>query len=230
MSPNINRVLGDNGPFEYATIAVPALPAMYNEDLVDAAKYAGFQLTIAFGYSGDSAQYPVTDVNFAYAGMNLTLKGRNWREDKTLLSVSYTRDMLTAHICPGGCDSYYAQGMSSQGIADPLLGSNARGHHESEEHYWSKVSEAVRSALSLYPQRPVEIVVLHGESAKDERFRSVLHQELARSRAGGDGLVLHSFDPVFAGAIGAAKLGLDCMINDHWYGCIPDLRVQQQGW
>ena len=230
LKPSINDMLGDDGPFEYATIAVPALPAMYNEDLVDAAKYTGFQLTIAGRASGDAAQYPMSDVSFAHSGMNLTLEGEDMWHGKTLLSVGYTGDMLTAHVCPNGCDSYYAFYLSLQGIADPLLGSDAKPNNELGEDYWSRVSEAIRSALDSERYYPIDTVVVHGASATDGRLRSVLHQELKKSQANGDKLALQSFDPVFAGAIRAAKLGLDCMVNDHWYSCIPDLRVQQQGW
>ena len=59
-------------------LTAPYLPALYMEDLLDAAEHVGLQLLTLPWYifrSGDSAQWPVSHINSAMAGMGLGLDG-----------------------------------------------------------------------------------------------------------------------------------------------------------
>jgi hypothetical protein len=66
-----NSFLGPLGPVDLAFVTIPYLPALYMEDLVDAFEYTGIRLLTLPWYvhrSGDQAQWPVTEINTAYAG------------------------------------------------------------------------------------------------------------------------------------------------------------------
>ena len=69
-------------------VTVPPLPAMYMEDLVDAAAFVGLQaLTLPWGIHSDpySEHLPVTETNTAFAGMGLGLDSIFPSKDETEL-------------------------------------------------------------------------------------------------------------------------------------------------
>lgn len=241
----INEALGDLGPFKYGTIAVPYLPAIYNEDLVDAAEYAGFQLITPFKLSGDAEEQPISDINFSFCGMRLG-SCRNFTNDTVdagynvsekregdTLSISFTMDMLTAHVTPmcGSAQYFYA----AFGIADPWLGRGAIDVYASSDQYWAAVGAALVDALDSYSwrARELELVIVHGESATDPDFQHVLREKVTTYQTTKEMPTVVMKEPLYAAALGAAELGKRCMLTDgaaYFGGCIPDLRPKSQGW
>jgi hypothetical protein len=141
-------LLEPEGPLELAFVTVPNLPAMYLQDLVDAAEYSNFQLLTLPSYihrSGDQGQWPVTELNTAYAGNglvgpsgliidanscldkngktcscdngNTTLQNVAWSEN--VFSVLFTKKALTAHVLPISSATHY---YNAVGVADFSLG------------------------------------------------------------------------------------------------------------
>ena len=142
-----------------AFITVPNLPALYLEDLVDAAQHVNVQLLTLpnnMHRSGDQAQWPVSELNTAFAGNGFGLEGlysRNVRAEAydgdddddndddnnsdssvpkipwsdNVLSVLFTNIALTAHVLPlSSAPHFYA----ASGIANFSLGLlSSRRHH-----------------------------------------------------------------------------------------------------
>lgn len=239
LSGPINEALGSLGPYNYGTIAVPHLPGIYNEDILDAAKYAGFQLIVAYSPPGDLADRPVSDVVFAQCGEGLRDCAHTTNASHAklnivhgdlynILSVSFTMDMLTAHLGPGRASYYYLNG-----IANPWLGRGAVEIYPSIEDYWAAVGDAITQGMQSQGSRGSQLggVVVYGENATDPDFQRILRQTVARYQDSKRLPRVYMDEPLYSAAIGAAELGKQCMLNPHsWWSCIPDLRPKMQGW
>ncbi len=151
-----NSFLGPLEPLELAFITVPNLPALYLEDLADAAEHIKVQLLTLPSYihrSGDQAQWPVSELNTAFAGNGFGLDGlysRNinarlydddnddnnnsnnsdssvlkkpWSEN--VLSVLFTKTALTVHVLPLSVAAHF---YAADGIANFSLGLSSRQH------------------------------------------------------------------------------------------------------
>lgn len=142
----VNSWLREGGLDEMQVVffTAPYLPALYMEDLLDAAEYVGVQLLTLPWYifrSGGAAQWPVSHVNSGMAGMGLGLDGvfgfsglsvergngkgeegegeeeKPWSDN--LFSVLFTEQALTAHVGPfTWAPHFYA----ANGIANFSLG------------------------------------------------------------------------------------------------------------
>ncbi|CAK1361028.1 hypothetical protein CB0940_03562 [Cercospora beticola] len=68
----VSATLGETGPLKYGTIAVPNLPALYNEDLLDAAHFVGFELILGRpAHPEDNAEeVPLHDLIYTLEGMD----------------------------------------------------------------------------------------------------------------------------------------------------------------
>ncbi|KAF2162478.1 hypothetical protein M409DRAFT_27103 [Zasmidium cellare ATCC 36951] len=242
----VNKALGDLGPLKYATIATPYLPALFNEDLDDIAEYAGFQLITPFKLSGDSEHKAITDINFSFCGMRLgncqsfTNQTVNQEldvspeSDDEILSVSYSIDMLTAHVSPlGGFANYF---YAASGIADPWLGRGALEMYSSPHEYWTAVGYALVNATDSYSWRAARLsrVVVHSESATDPDFQRVLRENVTKYQISKSMPPVSMDSPLYAAALDAAELGKRCMLQDdgssYYTGCVPDLHPKMQGW
>ena len=231
---------GEVGSFDYAFVTVPHLPALYNEDLIDACKYVGLQLLTLPWYvfrSGDQAEWPVTEVNTAMAGndlgicedfQNLTHCGEQIHcyGSNNVLSVLYTAEALTAHVSPI-CNSmhFYAAG----GIANFSLGYNPA--LPSPNSYWPEIRSALRDAMGSYLDRghTLGLVVAHGEGVISQpSFMTLLLEEVKKAQFSGELPIFTAKNPVYAGARGAAEFGKRCMLTD--LDCIPDLKPRGPGW
>ncbi|KIX01825.1 uncharacterized protein Z518_09552 [Rhinocladiella mackenziei CBS 650.93] len=133
---------------QVAFVTVPNLPALYLQDLIDAAEYVKIQLVTLPGYmfrSGDALQWPVSEINTAMAGngigfpdpssmvgqspnKNRNALGINREEivgiesvpwDDNLFSVLYTNTALTAYVGPFGSAQHFS---GVEGIANFSLG------------------------------------------------------------------------------------------------------------
>ena len=152
--------LGPLGPLELAFITVPNLPALYLEDLVDAAEHVKVQLLTLPGYihrSGDQAQWPVSELNTAFAGngfglddlysgnikaqlssssfsnsnnSDISVPKTPWSEN--VLSVLFTNAALTAHVLPLSSAPHF---FAASGIANFSLGllSSFNHHHHNPQ-------------------------------------------------------------------------------------------------
>ena len=231
--------------FQVAFLTVPHLPALYMEDLVDLAWDVGLQILTLPCYiyrSGDSAQWPVSHVNTAMAGMGLGLDGvfspRSEREEEepwneNVFSVLFTDHALTAHVSPIlFAPHFYAAG----GIANFSLGLES-STPENNETYWEEIRQALRMALYSY-QRGHELgrVIVHGEHAENEIFGGILREEVKRAQwsdEDGKQPVWYRRETVFAASRGAAVFGNWCqrgLGRADWSGCFPDLRPRAPGW
>ncbi|KAI9821646.1 MAG: hypothetical protein M1827_002227 [Pycnora praestabilis] len=203
--------LGRLGPLELAFITVPNLPALYLEDLVDAAEHVKVQLLTLPDYihrSGDQAQWPVSELNTAFAGNGFGRDGlysgnieahlyydddnsnysdssvpkTPWSEN--VLSVLFTNTALTAYVLPLSSAAHF---YAADGIANFSLGLSSYyslPHVNSigsvNASYWFQIRLALRTALDSYLNRGHELgrVISYGESAHNEIFDSILREEV----------------------------------------------------
>jgi hypothetical protein len=222
-------------------VTVPLLPAMYMEDLVDAAAFVGLQvLTLPWGIYGDaySAHLPVTEINTAFAGMELGLDGifpsknetEPWSEN--IFSVLFTKKALTAQVSPiKRAPSFPA----AEGIANFSLGLEAMDAMGNET-YWHVVRSALKDALDShsYWHRGHELgrVILHGEAAENDIFQGVLREEVKAAQWSNEEEKQPQFwsvGPVFAGSRGAAIFGNWCQ-RGLGQICFPNLTPKGPSW
>ena len=232
------------GDVHYALLTVPYLPALYNEDLIDACEHVGIQALMLPSYvfqSGGAAQWPVSEINTAYAGMGLGIcndflnlnatecaKHMNCTSSNNIFSVFFSDDALTAHLSPI-CDAMHF--FAAPGVLNFTLGLNSEndGAFESSEVYWQKVRQSIRQGLqSYYYGRDLSIVVSHGDRGSTKEFQDLLQDEIMAAQNSGFNPAFFYRDAVFAGARGAAELGKRCMLLG--YDCIPDIRPRGPGW
>lgn len=231
------------GDFKFVFVTVPHLPALYNEDLVDACEYVGLQLlTLPWWVcrSGDSAQWPITHINTAMAGndigmchefMNATecLKELNCTYSGVSMntfSVLYTMGSLVAHVSPmcNAMHFYAASGVVDLELAQQMEGGTL-------EEYWTHLRDLLREALGSYLDRghELDLVILHGSSeGYDHEFMDLLRQEVTQSQKSFTMPKIVKEAPIFAAARGAAEFGRRCMLTG--LDCIPDLRPRGPGW
>ena len=241
-----DSVLGDLGPFDKAFITVPNFPAFFLEDLVDAGEYLGVQLLTLPWYihrSGDQAQWPVSELNTAFAGNGLGIghhdsQNRSNPQPKEVLSVLYTNSTLSTHVL----SLFSALGYSySKGYTDFHLGFKFAPPYDKNctSDYWHGVRRQLFVTLTSYyrynyPDFLLDCVVSYGEAAHDPRFDRVIREEvLAFQRRDGEPKMLPVFssvEPIFAAARGAALFGRYCTKLERPGDCIPDLRPRLPGW
>ncbi|KAI9702328.1 MAG: hypothetical protein M1836_000807 [Candelina mexicana] len=254
--------LGPLGPLELAFITVPYLPALYNEDLLDAADHAKVQLLTLPGYihrSGDQAQWPVSELNTAYAGNGFGLDNQYspsleahqdhdegdehsnhnnnshpktpWSEN--VFSILLTKTALTAHILPLSSAAHF---YAADGIVNFTLGlSSLPPSQDSTSPYWHQIRLALRTALNSYLNRGHNLgrVISYGESALDEIFTKILEEEVRDAQSSDEPdrqPLFSSEDPVYAAARGAALFAKLCTRLPRHGSCFPDLRPRIQGW
>ena len=235
-----NSFLGSLGPVDLALVTVPKLPALYMEDLVDACEYVGIRLLILPWYvyrSGDCAQWPVVEVNTAYAGKgfgicnsykNLTRCGEEIRQmpDQNVFAVLFTRTALTAHVSP----IWSAQHMyDAVGIVNFDLGLD----NEHTPAYWSRIRSALREAMGNYSRRGEKLgqVVSYGESVENEDFDRILKEEVLNYQVDPAGPRFSVKEPIFAAARGAAEFAKRApFLCLHADDCFPDLTPKPPGW
>lgn len=224
---------------------VPLLPAMYMEDLVDAAALVGLQLlTLPWGVHGGAytAQLPVTEINTAFAGMGLGLDGIFPSHDEpdawspNIFSVLFTQKALTAQVSPIRRAAGFVSGA---GIADFGLGLEVKDAMGNET-YWHAVRNALKTALDsdqpyLHRGRELGRVIVHGEEAGNDIFREILTQEVKSAQLNDEEEKkprFWSLNPIFAGSRGAAIFGNWCQrgLGRGLYTCFPDLRPEGPPW
>lgn len=223
-------------------MTVPLLPAMYMEDLVDAAVFVGLQvLTLPWGIHNNqySAHVPVTEINTAFAGMGLGLDGIFPSENETepwslnIFSVLFTKKALTAQVSPIKRASSFS---TARGIANFSLGLEAMDAMGNET-YWHAVHIALKDALhsvwSWHRGNELGRVIVHGEAAENHIFQAVLREEVKAAQWSNEEEKQPRFwsvDPIFAGSRGAAIFGNWCQrgLGQAWLGraCFPDLKPQ----
>lgn len=194
------------GTLEMAFVTVPHVPAIYTEDLLDAAEHANFQLLTLPNYrTGDQAQWPVNELNSALAGNGIELRSSSGTQDfldhqgkrvfdqdvetevesnyNTFL-VLFTQTALAAFVGPFWSSTHY---FSSDGIANFSLGlsqCSAQPDIQADEcppeaPYWLGVRDNLRAALaSYYRSSELARVVSWGESAHNEIFTDILKSEV----------------------------------------------------
>ncbi|KAI9713731.1 MAG: hypothetical protein M1812_006569 [Candelaria pacifica] len=255
--------LGPLGPLELAFITVPYLPALYNEDLLDAADHAKIQLLTLPGYihrAGDQAQWPVSELNSAFAGNGFGLDDRYpettgfhafkdanknpsnnsdppktpWSEN--VFSVLFTKKALTAHILPLSTAAHF---YAADGIANFTLGLSSHHYHRPKDSitspYWHEIRLALRTALNSYLTHGNELgrVISYGESAHNELFSTILKEEVLAAQSSQEPSqkpLFSSENPIFAPARGAALFARFCMELPGYGDCFADLKPRGQGW
>ena len=222
-------------------VTVPPLPAMYMEDLVDAAAFVGLQvLTLPWSIYSDpySEHLPVTETNTAFAGMGLGLDGIFPSKDETepwsadTFSVLFTKKALTTQV------SYIKRAPSyliGKGIANFGLGLDAMDVMGNET-YWHAIRSALKDALDSdeYWHRGYELgrVIVYGEAAENDIFQRVLREEVEAAQLSNEEEKQPRFwsvDPIFAGSRGAAIFGNWCQ-REIGQSCFPNLIPQGPPW
>jgi hypothetical protein len=252
-----NLFLGPEGPFEVAFITVPNLPALYNEDLLDAADYLNFHFLTLPTYiyrSGDQAQWPVSEINTAMAGNGLgiddlfddgvdaqpaeksNVKTNNssmleepWTDN--ILSVLFTQTALVAHVGPFASARHF---YNADGIVNFNLGLPSPPPPSSHP-WWLQIGRAIHMALFWNPHRGYRLgrVLSYGESAHNEVFVKWLRETVLfaqESKEPEKQPVFWSEEPVFAGARGAAIFARYCRGLPSYGTCFSDLRPRPPGW
>lgn len=222
-------------------VTVPLLPAMYMEDLVDAAAFVGLQvLTLPWGMHGYPfrGHLPVAEINTAFAGMGLGLDGIFPSKNETepwstnTFSVLFTKKALTAQVLRIKEASNFP---IARGIANFGLGLEAMDIMENET-YWHAIHSALKDALDsfsyLHTGYELGRVIVHGEAAENDIFQRVLKEEVEAAQLSNEEEKQPQFwsvDPVFAGSRGAAIFGNWCQreIEDR---CFPNLTPQGPSW
>jgi hypothetical protein len=228
-------------------VTVPQLPAMYMEDLVDAATFVALQaLTLPWGIHGDpySGHLPVTEINTAFAGMGLGLDGIFPSKNETepwsgnIFSALFTKKALTAQVSPLKGAPHFS---AAKGIANFSLGLEAMDVMGNET-YWHAVRSALKDALDSYPPwycrhggHELGRVIVHGEAAENDIFQAVLREEVRAAQWSDEEEKQPRFwsvGPVFAGSRGAAIFGNWCQrgLGQSWYSCFPDLTPAGPPW
>jgi hypothetical protein len=236
-----NSFLGPLGPVDLAFATIPYLPALYMEDLADASEYAGIRLLILPWYvyrSGDSAQWPTTEINTAYAGngfgicisyKNRTRCGEETRQmpNQNAFAVLFTRTALTAHVAPLWSAPHF---FAADGIVNFDLGLD---NERSTADYWARIRSALREGMASYTGRgeKLGLVVSYGENAENQYFDRILKEEVLNYQVDTAGPEFSVKDPVFAAARGAAEFAKRapflCIYPDD---CFPDLTPKPPGW
>ncbi|USW53074.1 hypothetical protein Slin15195_G063930 [Septoria linicola] len=197
-----NDTLGAHQPLRYATTAVPAVPAIYTEDPVDAAQYLGLNLVLGRSEVtvNDDESIPLSDINYALVGMEFS--DRKWKD--LSLSISYTDDLFTIHAT----DDAYSGIMWKKpvGVARADLGHKHLNSFPTLDDYWNELRRVIHDVLgqSYFSSRRLRPVIVHGERAMDSVLRAILQHELDQLQWKGENVSLHSIDSVYAGAIGRA--------------------------
>ena len=197
-------------------VTVPHIPAIYNEDLVDACNHAGiqyFMLRWSVFRVGDEAEFPVTALNTAYAGNGLGICGASYRNNcinqfsckdhSNVVGVLFTKMALTADVLPlWDAMHFYA----ADGIANFSLGFRFLSEKSSPEVCWAGVR--LHTALRAYFDRGSNLrcVVSYGGSATNEIFRKIITQKVLEAQEGDMIPYFLAGDPVFTAARGAADL------------------------
>ncbi|KAK5062514.1 hypothetical protein LTR84_004587 [Exophiala bonariae] len=245
------------GTLEMAFITVPDFPAIYTEDLHDAAEHVKFQLLTLPNYrSGDQAQWPVNELNAAVTGNGIGLSssigGRSdprhdneasfrYDNDNTFL-VLYTQTVLTAFTGPFGVSHglsshyYAAAGIRnfSMGLSQCSQGPGLQSYEcPKDSPYWEELRQNLRAGLGSYWPRGRDLarVISWGESAHNEVFTAVLEQEVIAAQSDPENRPqFYSDSPVFSPARGAAEFGKICAYSTISFACIPDIHARMQGW
>jgi hypothetical protein len=177
--------------------------------------------------SEDQAQWPVSEINTAFAGNGLGIDNlvavdipglrhsvpkEPWSEN--VFSVLFTKTALTAHITlltsaphfyAAGGTVNFTLGLSSlhQPLSNPKYGDHA------ELEYWSHFRLVLHFALYSYLSGGQELgrAVAYGESAHDETFNAIVKEDVLAAQLSDDPEKRPQFisiDSMFTEARGAA--------------------------
>jgi hypothetical protein len=184
----------------------PTLIALYEEDLVDAFDYVGLQLASIYISGRD-----VSEISAAYAGYDQGLCSEYTDPERCkseldnmpsedVLSILYTRGALRTIYTPVR-SAYWMFRLQYGWTADWDLGLDARN----EDDYWKRVGDALQYWKHTLPgtKGPAKVLLL-GDSAGDETFRSVLEESLRGIVAEMPGIFGEGSE--FVAARGAAEL------------------------
>jgi hypothetical protein len=212
---SVEKHLGRN--IAGAVVAIPDLPALYQEDVQDAFEYAGliyipdypywygrlyFESGAVYVGNGFGICSNYTDsVSCDDEKRSAVQKGRD-----NFLSVSYTEDMLSSTLAWGGLNFAYPKA-DMWVETDLALGWNKRPNNSVDYSYWEVVRKIiVRPVIKMneFVTRNVSKVLVHGDCALDERFQVVLRD--AVDDVIGNKTKIFMFDPVYSAARGAAEM------------------------
>ncbi|TRX88278.1 hypothetical protein FHL15_010845 [Xylaria flabelliformis] len=194
-------------PVSAATISIPHLAALYNEDIRDAFEYLSL-LYIDFDPSPCYFR-PLHTVFASYAGNNLGIC-QDYKNDAAckeeekhiqrqyVLTVGYTHTSLTtSQVSIVGC-LFPAE-------APALENLRLRYDTRHEEFYWDMVRDMLRSpVVDSWVQGNFSMVLLHGDATEKPRFREVLG-EVINDVLDGQVEIIDQ-QPEFSAAKGAAEL------------------------
>jgi len=238
LKEQVDAFLVPYGTLEMAHVTVPHLPALYVEDLLDAAEYSNFQLLTMPNYrAGDQAQWPVNELNSAMGGNNIPRSESPEANDNTFF-VMYTRTALTAFVGPFWASTHY---YAAEGVANFSIGFSECSKQSdiqdedcpADAPYWQEVRLNLRAGLFAYYRRGTDLarVVVWGESSRNEIFADILRQEVLAAQEREDNFPrLYDAFPIYAPARGAAGFGKVCANSTISFACIPDIRPKMQGW
>ncbi len=196
-----------------ASITIPRLQALYQEDLEDAFQYVGLTYLDTSPYWGGEL---LSETAAVYVGNGFGLcsnytdipscdEMEHQSPDEYILSVSYTRTTLTSTLAEAGNGFAYPVADHWR-IADLTLGYDARHDNAGEEYYWAKIRDTILNPVlegNLYlPHHPSK-VFLHGECVENAKFKELVTEAI--DDISEDELPLFSEHSVFSAARAAAE-------------------------
>lgn len=201
-----------------AVATIPHLPALYEEDLADAFEYVGLIYIphYPYWYGGIFCE---TGAVYVANGFGLCSNYTNpiscdherrnpphQPQNENVLSVSYTRGMLTSTWASEGMWFAYP-GSEGPIVADLNLGWDKRDKNPKEEYYWAEVRDAIIKPVleaNRYIRRETNKVLLYGDCALDKRFQRVLKEALDSALQNRPDIF--ALDPVYSAVRGAAEM------------------------
>lgn len=199
---------GQIGPLKIrsAVIAIPNIPAIYQEDLTDAFEY----LDLEYVDVHHNWRLPfLVETSVAYAGYGMGLgsnftdkdhwcKERLAMNETQIFSVCYTKDALT---------TAFSMIKSAYSLWEPMYRRNVSlelgSRFQGEDEYWMNVEEELYALTNAFPglPKPKKLLVL-GDASGNDRFAEMI-RNLAEYY--GPEAKIFSEDSVFAAAKGAAQ-------------------------
>ena len=192
-----------------AGITTLNLAALYQEDLHDAAEYAGFE-SLDFPLRYDILH----ETSASYAGYGYGLckdyedkegckQEQNEMDSEVVMAVAFTQSVLTVTLSVME-SAYFLWEPDYRRLLNFTLGFESGLRQKDETRYWKAVETNLAKIMRKYPyyERPGKVLLM-GECSNDQTFQQTLQKVLADQMDEPPAIINN--DPEFAAAKGAAE-------------------------
>lgn len=194
-----------------ASVSIPRIPAIYDEDIYDSFEYVGLEyLQVIRSYSMHGKLF-TSGSSAALAGHGLAVcpnitHPETCREGKRLKDVYYVVDYSKSSLFAYHTRTFPEGAYDIYEVVefDPRLGSDSIDDNPSPEYYWEGVRDLLLKCLLTWYYKIPSAVVIVGESAEIPAFRRVLNETL-REFFKDDLPIFHDKDALYSQAKGVAE-------------------------